>query len=520
MKKWLLILLNLPFVAYSQQINLEIFPYKSSIIDYFQTKKSYNYSFDSLNTGYSTLQYHSFSSKGQFIKVNHQQFFSDFILFNINFDKFSHEGIFNRENLKLHNLNTNLLFNNKSNSFSVQLSLCYQKVHMDENGGISNYTNYNFNDPLLYQVNLLSASNYLKNRNHNLIKKFKLTNELSFINEFSFTSKRRNYIDELPNSGFYQNIYLDSIQTLDSISNILLTNSFGVKYDNFTLNQLIHHRKSHINNIDSLDYDYGFSLNYDKNNIEFKTEIYRSKHFELTFLKKIQLKSTNHILKLDYQRFRVPILINSYLSNNYHFNNNFFLTKATNATYTIKYKNHLFISKLMFHSDYIYIDENSHYQQFNNDIINWTNKWEMEFNWRKINYKHTLEYNFTDNTNIIRFPKLNYSSSFWLESNLFGDNLNTRFGVDLNYFSSYYAMAYNPALAKYYLQNSQMIGDIPLVSPYLSLKVNEMLISMKYRNIISLFNSNSNEYYLVPNYPYYPRIFQLSLIWRLNNFSS
>ena len=97
MKKWLLILLILPFVACSQQINLDIFPYKSSLIDYFQTKKSYNYSIDSLNTGYSTLQYHSFSSKGQFLKVDHQQLFSDFILFNIDFYKFSHEGIFNEK---------------------------------------------------------------------------------------------------------------------------------------------------------------------------------------------------------------------------------------------------------------------------------------------------------------------------------------------------------------------------------------------------------------------------------------
>ena len=81
---------------------------------------------------------------------------------------------------------------------------------MDENGGISNYTNYNFDDPLLYQVNLLSAQNNLKNRNHLLIQNFKLNNKLSIINELSFLSKRRNYVDELPNSGFYQNIYLDS----------------------------------------------------------------------------------------------------------------------------------------------------------------------------------------------------------------------------------------------------------------------------------------------------------------------
>ena len=81
-----------------------------------------------------------------------------------------------------------------------------------------------------------------------------------------------------------------------------MTNSFGVKYDNFTLNQLIHHRKSHINNVDSLDYDYGLSLDYDKNNIELKRNI-SSNHFELIFLK----NQLNHliILSLNYKRFRV-----------------------------------------------------------------------------------------------------------------------------------------------------------------------------------------------------------------------
>jgi len=520
MKKWIFIFLILPFVTYSQQIDLEKFPYKSSIINYFQLKKKYKYSIDSLKTGYSTLQYHSFSSEGQFIKVNHQQYFSDFILFNIDFDKFSQEGIFNRENLKLHNVKTNLLFKNKSNSFIAQLRLTYQKVFMQENGGISNYSNFNFDDPLLYEVNLLSAQNNLKNRNHLLIKKIKLNDELSIINELSFLSKRRNYVDELPNSGFYQNIYLDSNQTSDSLLNILLTNSFGIKYDNFTLNQLIHHRKSYNNFIDSTDYDYGLSLNFNKNKIEFKTEIYRSKHFEFNFLKKFNLKSSNHVLSIDYQSFRVPILINSYLSNNYNFNNNFLFTKTAKSTYIFKYKNHLLKSKLTLYSNYIYIDENSHYQQLSNNILNWTNKWEVQFKWRKINYKHSLEYNFTDNTYVIRLPKFNYTSSFWLQLSLFDNNLNTSLGFDFNYFNSYYAMAYNPALAQYHLQSTQLIGDFPLVSPFLSMKVNEMFISMKYRNLLSLVSSNNDEYYLLPNYPYYSGILQLSLIWKLNNFSN
>ena len=166
------------------------------------------------------------------------------------------------------------------------------------------------------------------------------------------------------------------------------------------------------------------------------------------------------------------------------------------------------------------MDENSHYQQLSNNILNWTNKWEVQFKWRKINYKHSLEYNFTDNTYVIRLPKFNYTSSFWLQLSLFDNNLNTSLGFDFNYFNSYYAMAYNPALAQYHLQSTQLIGDFPLVSPFLSMKVNEMFISMKYRNLLSLVSSNNDEYYLLPNYPYYSGILQLSLIWKLNNFSN
>ena len=51
----------------------------------------------------------------------------------------------------------NLSFNNKRQTYSAQLSLGYQKIRTDENGGLLNYATTNFDDPLLYQVNLLNA---------------------------------------------------------------------------------------------------------------------------------------------------------------------------------------------------------------------------------------------------------------------------------------------------------------------------------------------------------------------------
>ena len=520
MKKWLLFYFLLPFVAFTQQMDMDLVPHKFTYYHFFQPQKQ-SYSLDTLNTGYSTLQYHSFSSKGQFIKVNHQQFVTDFILFNINFDKFSHEGIFNRENLKLHNVSTNLSFNNKRQTYSAQLSLGYQKIRTDENGGLLNYATTNFDDPLLYQVNLLNSQNEVKNRNHILVQKFKLTDKCSIINEFSILSHRKIYSDQSPNSGFYQDIYIDSTLTYDSLSTIAITNSFGITFNNFTLSQLIHSRYAHINTIDSTDYDYGLSLNYynDKQGLRFNSQLYQSDDLNLSLKKEFNSKLSNHALILYYDRSRVPILINSFSSNHFLFDNDFNNIQTARATYVVKHKNYLFESSLMHYSDYVYLDKNSHYQQYQNVIINWHNKWTVNLNWKKFHTTQTLEYQYADNTSIMRFPEFNYTTSLWLESNLFGDNLNTQIGADMNYFTSYYAKAYNPALAQFHLQDSQLIGDVPLLSVFLKLKVHNMSIVMRYRNITSLISANADVYYLIPNYPNYQASLQLSVLWKLNNKS-
>ena len=329
------------------------------------------------------------------------------------------------------------------------------------------------------------------------------------------------YSDQLPNAGFYQNIYLDSTLTYDSLSTIALTNSFGITYNDFTLSQLIHSRHAHINTIDSLDYDYGLSLNYynDKKGLRFNSELYQSDDLNLSLEKEFNLKLSNHTLSLDYDRSRVPILINSYSSNHFRFNNDFNNIKTAKATYVVKHKNYSFKSSLTHYLDYVYLDGNSHYQQYQNAIINWHNKWTVKLNWKKFHTTQTLEYRYTDNTSIMRFPEFNYTTSFWLESNLFGDNLNTQIGADINYFTSYYAKAYNPALAQFHLQDSQLIGDVPLLSAFLKLKVHSMSIAMRYRNITSLISANADVYYLIPNYPNYPASFQLSVVWKLNNTS-
>lgn len=519
MKRWILIYILLPFVACTQ--NMDLMPYKSMYFYLLQPKEK-SYSIDTLNTGYSNLQYHSFSSKGQFIKVNHQQLLSDYLLLNINFNKFSQEGIFNRENLKLHDVSTSLFFKNQNQTYSSQISLGYQKIIMDENGGIKNYTTTYFDDPLIYQVNLLNAQNEAKNRNHKIIQNLKLTENLSIENKFSILSHRKIYTDQFPQSDFYQNIYLDSTLTKDSLSTITFSNDIGITYNNFTLSQIILNRAASISNLDSSDYNYGLSLSYNNNKIgiSFNSQFYKTDDINLSIKKVFNIKTLTNAFKLDYSRSRVPILTNSYYSNHFFFDNDFTNIKAARASYIIDNKNYSFESILTHYLNYVYLDKHSHYQQYQNALFYWYNKLTVKLNWKKFHTTQILKYQYSDNTLILPTPKFNYTTSLWFESRFFNDNLNTKIGADMNYFSSHFAMAYNPALANYYLQDSQLIGNAPLLSVFLKLQVQNMNITMRYRNITSLISANSNHYFLIPNYPYHSTLFQLSVIWKLNNLSN
>lgn len=517
MNKWLLLCLLLPFVVCAQQIDFDKVPYKSSFVHLLHPIDSIQ-AIDSTDTGYSTVQYHSFSSKGQFIKVRHQQFFTDYLLFNINFDKFSQEGIYNRENLKLHNVQTNLLFNNKRNNYQAKLYLGYHKINMDENGGIINY-DFSLDDPLLNDVYLLSAHNEAKNRNHSFYQNFNLTDKWSIHNEISILSNRRMYSDQNPNSGFYQDIYNDSIQTYDSLSTIELNNHFGISYKDFTISQYLLRRKAHINNIDSTDYDLGIGFNYSnkKHNIFLNSVFYQSSHLDLLLSKCFAVNSSSHILLLNYERNKIPILVNEYESNHYRFNNDFSNTTTLNASYTVHSNNYSFSSTFKHYTDFIYLDNRSYFQQYDNSIVHWINKLAFTCNWKRLYIAQSMEYQYSDRPNILRFPDINSTTSLWLESNLFSDNLNTQFGTHLNYFTAYYAYAYNPALAQYHLQDSQFIGDVSIFTAFLNLKLDNMSIKLKYRNLTSLFNSSTDVHYTIPNYPNYPSTFQLSVVWKLNN---
>jgi hypothetical protein len=84
-------------------------------------------------------------------------------------------------------------------------------------------------------------------------------------------------------------------------------------------------------------------------------------------------------------------------------------------------------------------------------------------------------------------------------------------GVDTRYNTAFYADAYDPATARFYLQNKQLIGNYPYVDFHVNLKLKRTRIFFLMMNTASgLVGDN---FYVAPDYPYYRRTYRIGVAW-------
>lgn len=87
----------------------------------------------------------------------------------------------------------------------------------------------------------------------------------------------------------------------------------------------------------------------------------------------------------------------------------------------------------------------------------------------------------------------------------------TQLGVDAHYNTSFYADAYQPGTARFYLQNTQKIGNYPYIDLHVNLKLKRTKVYFKVMNSASgLVGDN---YFTAPGYPYYRRTYRIGVAW-------
>lgn len=103
---------------------------------------------------------------------------------------------------------------------------------------------------------------------------------------------------------------------------------------------------------------------------------------------------------------------------------------------------------------------------------------------------------------------LSYYYEFWVVR----DVLRMQIGLDSRFHTRYYAPGYNPALSAYYNQREVKIGGYPYTDAFAMAKWKRMRIFLKYQHLNKGLFGNG-EYFSAAGYPLNPGMFKLGISW-------
>lgn len=109
-----------------------------------------------------------------------------------------------------------------------------------------------------------------------------------------------------------------------------------------------------------------------------------------------------------------------------------------------------------------------------------------------------------------RIPEIFANTSLYYTNELFERRLNLKAGIDIHYKSAYQALAYDPVMQQFHLQNWFTVPQYALVDAYVNTRVSWATIFLKMENLAQPENGG---YFTFPQYRGIGRTFTLGITW-------
>ena len=133
-------------------------------------------------------------------------------------------------------------------------------------------------------------------------------------------------------------------------------------------------------------------------------------------------------------------------------------------------------------------------QNFRLGILHWNNR---------------LTYQTSSNESVLPLPKLAVYSDLFLSFTV-SKVLKINLGVDCNYYTNYYAPAYQPSTMSFYNQTEKKLGNYPFMNAYADMKLSKTRFFVMYSHLNQgMFGDNN--YFAALHYPMNPSRFQLGI---------
>ena len=496
------------------------------------------------------------------IGIIHAHQFGDNCNVALGFNRIRSAGFYQRQNTNNTNVNLNGWYRSPGRRYALVADLKWTTIDVQENGGIANDSDFLFRNQLdrrVVAVNLYAAEtrqqvrsawvnqywafgeviDTLSSFGDSLPTSTKIFPNCAIVHNVSISDESYVYQDDNPQSGFYPIIFKDSIQTLDSTNHWKLANGLWIErfqfYKEGQSRKLfgkvgLRHELGTVSN-DTIQTAYSnflidgiINFNTSKKNIPEANvtawTVFNGYNKGDYFLSARIGKDANYEFVAEQKKQRPDFIYSHYSGNHFGWVNDFYSSTQTNFSLRgWKTINNIVVIGLVggFHNYNmpIYFDENKIPSQFSGSANAVLGQLILSVKTKKFKSSTNFTYNKLSVGSPIRLPEFIVRESVYGDFCIFKKALQLQVGLDATYFSAYFADAYNPNLAQFYIQNSNVVGNYIFLSPWLSIKIKPVRVFVKADHLNA--GMMGRNYIIIPHYPQNDFVLKFGLAWVFND---
>lgn len=190
-------------------------------------------------------------------------------------------------------------------------------------------------------------------------------------------------------------------------------------------------------------------------------------------------------------RIRPNYFLNSYYSNHYVWENSF--EKEENINASLHYiAPHLRMDvgvDLRQSKNFVYMNEKGIPAQNTEGMLTYAISLRKKFTFFKHwGFDNVLIYQHTTNQDVLQIPKWITHQSLFYDRSIFNDATRMQIGADFTMTAKFNGAYFNPATGMYQIQNSQQVGEFPIVSAFVNMRLRQARIFFKFNNMYQYFN--------------------------------
>jgi len=212
-----------------------------------------------------------------------------------------------------------------------------------------------------------------------------------------------------------------------------------------------------------------------------------------------------------FKNLAVPYLLQHFISNHFAWDNSFNKTKRVRVGGELDMPFSWTNVNVGYETlnDYIYWDADGLPAQHSGAIHVFSARWRQGLHFKAFNWDNSVTLQTSSNEQVLPLPK------FAIYSNLYATFtiarvLHVQMGVDGNYYTKFYAPAYNPATMTFHSQQEMKCGDFAIMNLYANFKMKQARFFVAWTHFNQKIKSG-DAYFATPHYPLNPARLQIGV---------